>query len=327
MVKSQDQKSVEKRNKAILKMKQDGYNKTQIGLEFGLSPRQVGRVLEAYRENGRFSRKKGSGRKTVITRSLSRRILNALKKNPYQSCATLKANLKTSVSVKTISNYLHSIGWTYKKATKIPKLDQNHKDNRVTFALEHRSYDWTRVIFSDECSFYLNQVCYGWAPKGQRIPQESLVYNQKVQVFGAISYEGKICLETFEGTMKAKDYVDILSHRLLPAAQEYFEDQWEFQQDNATSHTAFYTKSFFKKERIKTLNWPARSPDLNPIENLWSVLKRRVYARNPKGTMELEEYINEEWEKIPDRTVRSLVESMDDRIEMLIESEGEAIDY
>ena len=71
-----------------------------------------------------------------------------------------------------------------------------------------------------------------------------------------------------------------------------------FQQDNASSHTARLTRAFFCEMGLTVLPWPANSPDLNPIENIWSVLKQYVEKRSVKTKNELIKVIEEEWNKL-----------------------------
>jgi transposase len=79
---------------------------------------------------------------------------------------------------------------------------------------------------------------------------------------------------------------------------------------------------------IKSLTWPGNSPDLNIIENLWAILKRKVRARNPKTLWELENTIMEAWEKdISPDIIKNLFNSMPRRIKAVIKSKGGITKY
>jgi hypothetical protein len=75
------------------------------------------------------------------------------------------------------------------------------------------------------------------------------------------------------------------------------------------------------------MDWPSNSPDLNPIENLWAIVKRNVEQRKPKNLGELECFLGEEWGKIPDSLLINLVNSMSQRCKEVIEKNGERISY
>jgi transposase len=75
------------------------------------------------------------------------------------------------------------------------------------------------------------------------------------------------------------------------------------------------------------IDWPSNSPDLNPIENLWSIVKGNVEKRWPKNLGELERYMVEEWNKIPESILKNLVGSMKERCKLVIEKNGERIPY
>ena len=77
----------------------------------------------------------------------------------------------------------------------------------------------------------------------------------------------------------------------------------------------------------KVIDWPSNSPDLNPIENLWNIVKRNVEKRMPKNCDELTEFMVEEWNSIPKTMLINLVNSMRDRCRLVIEKNGNRIPY
>lgn len=100
-------------------------------------------------------------------------------------------------------------------------------------------------------------------------------------VWGAISYKGTIDFVRAEGTIDSQYYCTILTQALLPESNRLYPDGWVFMQDNAPCHTSNYTKQWLEANDVETLEWPAKSPDLNPIENVWADVSRRVYRNKP----------------------------------------------
>ena len=89
-----------------------------------------------------------------------------------------------------------------------------------------------------------------------------------------------------------------------------------FQQDNDSKHRAKSVQTWLDAQPFEVLEWPAQSPDLNPIEHLWAHLKRRLneYGQPPKGMQELWERVEAEWNKIDKETCINLIKSMPNRI-------------
>lgn len=122
------------------------------------------------------------------------------------------------------------------------------------------------------------------------------------------------------------DYAELLEERFIPVADEIFDEGWQFQQDGAKPHTANLVMDLLDDYDIEVLDWPARSPDLNPMENIWSFLKSQVYKRNPKTVDDLEDFIFQEWDNLDDQMVGAIAASFNRRLEQVIEREGSAID-
>ncbi|MGH0154757.1 UNVERIFIED_CONTAM: hypothetical protein FKN15_033937 [Acipenser sinensis] len=79
--------------------------------------------------------------------------------------------------------------------------------------------------------------------------------------------------------------------------------------------------------QIKTLSWPAQSPDLNPIENLWNVIKRKMDGHKPSNKAELLEFLRQEWHKVTQQQCERLVESMPRRMKAVLENQGYSTKY
>ncbi len=126
--------------------------------------------------------------------------------------------------------------------------------------------------------------------------------------------------------MNAEFYVEIL-RRHAPEITQMLGNDWRFQQDNDPKHTSCLAKAFLQENFPEILEWPSNSPDLNPIENLWAIVKSNVEKRMPKDLNDLEEFMVEEWQNIPQSVLVSLANSMRRRCELIIENNGERIPY
>ncbi|KAA5584146.1 hypothetical protein F3H14_36875, partial [Pseudomonas aeruginosa] len=112
---------------------------------------------------------------------------------------------------------------------------------------------------------------------------------------------------------------NILLEHVVPYAG-YAGDGFLLKHDNARCHTARGTTEYFEEVYIATLDWPALSPDLNPIEHVWDELKNRVRSRTsaPSCLNELKSALIEKWEGIPQESIQKLIRSMKNRLRGVI---------
>jgi transposase len=140
--------------------------------------------------------------------------------------------------------------------------------------------------------------------------------------WGAFCYHGLGPLISLKGRITGVIYTNILKSYAIPTLQKFYPRKTGILQDNAPVHRAQVTAP--ARKNIRTLKWPAQSPDLNPIEDLWKIIKTTVAKRTPRPsslTM-LEKYVQEAWADIPPEDYRSLVDSMPRRIQAVIDANG-----
>ncbi len=115
---------------------------------------------------------------------------------------------------------------------------------------------------------------------------------------------------------------------MLPSADQLFKEaDFIFQHDLAPAHTAKSTKSWLNDHGVGVLDWPANSPDLNPIENLWSIVKSKMRNKRPKNADELKATVKETWASIPLQECHKLITSTPHQIEAVIKAKGAPIKY
>ena len=254
------------------------------------------------------------------------------------SCSQIKRDLQLDVSVSTInrriveSENIYS-GWTTAK----PWISKENRIKRVNWCKEHLLWtdeDWKTVLWSDESPFELRD---GMRRRVWKLREETfhvthytgtVKHEVKINVWGCFSYDGVGTLYWMDGNMDAKQYCKILREAMAPSADDLFpEGEFIFQQDNDPKHTSNMTYEWLDSKGIDYMEWPAYSPDLNPIENLWSILKQRMRSRNCKNEEELWHCIQEAWYDIPIDIIHNLVDSMQRRCRAVIEMKGYPTKY
>lgn len=141
-------------------------------------------------------------------------------------------------------------------------------------------------------------------------------------VWGAITIDGPGPLIRLQGKIGSVHYRAMLENDVLPWFRQKFGDGGVLQQDNASIHTAHSVMTFLAQQGVTLLEWPPQSPDLSPIENLWSIVKQRLRDRKPPNLNALWDLVQEEWRKVTPDLCRRLYASMPRRVEMTIKQKG-----
>lgn len=147
--------------------------------------------------------------------------------------------------------------------------------------------------------------------------------------WGGINTDGRTDLVVIPGRLTGQRYVDeVLRPHVIPM-RGAIGDDFLLMQDNATPHTARVSTAFIKEQGIDTLDWPARSPDLNPLENLWDQVKNEADRHIHRHTTlaELSGIIQRAWHRIDQQKIINLINSMRKRCIETIDNDGGHIDF
>ncbi len=153
-------------------------------------------------------------------------------------------------------------------------------------------------------------------------------FPQSVMIWATMSSAGVGPLCFLKSTVNAAIYQDILEHFMLPSADKlYGEADFIFQQNLAPAHTDKGTKSWFNDHGVTVLDWPANSPGLNPVENLYGIVKRKMRDTRPNSADDLKTAIKATWAFITPEQCHRLISSMPRRIDAVIHAKGGPTKY
>ena len=263
------------------------------------------------------------------------------KKHPRYTSDELQKELSTAeidVSSSTIRRRLLKKGSKARRPLKKQLLTNTMKEKRLNWALEHQDMtaeDWRKVLFSDESHFYVQgqRSQYVRRSDGEELKpchiQQYVKHPEKQMFWGCFSYHGVGQLRPITGMMNSTKYIEILQKSVLPTLNSMAEDNPIFQQDLAPCHTSKICKAFFENNVIRVLKWPGNSPDINPIENLWSIIKQRLRKCDCTTKSKLIQAIIQLWyhdTKIQENC-QNLINSMPRRVQSLIKNNGGHIKY
>lgn len=316
----------------------------EIAEKYQVSTKCVFTTIQNYLENGNVNEKKRSGRPRKTTPDHDKRLFDLARSFPNMSARSMSFDAENhripKISHQTVARRLHEFDLESHLAATKPLLKEIHKEKRLAWCLERQNWGyekWASVIFSDESNYML--INRKTTPRVWRFSYEK--YDERfvkkvvqggggsIGVWGCIGQKGTGCAATYTGRLNALKYLDLLENNLRPSLDllQSDDNDWYFQQDGATCHTAKSVTKWFKANEINTIEWPPKSPDLSPIENLWAFIDTKINENPPDTLADLEVAIIRIWNEIPISKVIGLIESMPERVQACIDARGSYTRY
>lgn len=271
-------------------------------------------------------------------------IVAAAVEQPFGSVQEVINTAHVEVSDRTVRRRLNEAGLhCYRPAHKIP-LTPAHREQRIAFALENLATSrevWETTIWTDEKVFVssADRRPHVWRPRDQRLNPNHVVQVHKsgrisCGMWGWISGAAIGELVQIPSRMNSTDYTRILEDVLLPSVRAVYPAEdvpvIRLVQDNSGVHTSHETQTWFRNHpEIQVINWPARSPDLNLIENVWALMVNRWEPRRERTVAALVNHATEVWEELRLRPdfLANLIDSIPNRLNQVIDRSGYWTDY
>lgn len=325
----------------ILVLLEEKYPAREIARREKIQPSTVLRIRKRWQKTQSCQDARRTGRPRAVSERGERQIARLVTSGQCHTAVDTQQLLRESegeaVSSRTVRRIFRRIGLVARVKRRKPLLQKRHLQARLCFAKKCANWtvvDWRRVIYSDESKFTIfgsgrRQHC--WVKPGAPLSTAHVQPTAKhgggsIMVWGCLTSQGVGNLCRIIGGLDAELYCRILGDDLKGTLSYYHFNPSEvtFQHDNDPKHTAKRTKRWLGDNHIRVLDWPAQSPDLNPMEHLWEEVKRRMsnLSKKPRSKDELWDRLQDVWNGIEPSVCAKLVDSMPARIQAVLDAKG-----
>jgi transposase len=324
----------------ILTLRNQGLSWSQIATATNKSRSSVWKTVKRVQSTGNFKDASRSGRPRQLNERDRRAVIGILRNSTAKTAEAIRreaaAHHNIKVSAQTIRRSLKQAGYASYVKKKRPFLSKKHKQARLKWAKEHCTWtvdEWRNVIWSDEAPFSLvdsqgREIVWSKSGEltGDMVTPTKKFGGGKLMIWSCITYEGVGMSTKIDDILDAELYSEILRGELMDTIKYYnFEmDEVIFQQDNDPKHTSHKAQDTLEDLGLTVMEWPAQSPDLNPIEHYWKFVKDQLKKKNQlfADKEELWEALEEVLKEENRDLCRNLIASMPQRIQAVIKAKG-----
>lgn len=325
----------------LYNMRDLGHSTSSIATLSGVPLRTVQRVLQRRkpRTNKQVKRNLGAGRKSSAIQDF--RLIHWVHRNRFISLQQMVRQLHLPYSKWTLRRRLleHGIK-AYLAAQDV--LTNLQKRRRVEWCQHHVNDDFGKYIFSDEMVVVVSPYrtvgrLHVYRRRGEALRLDCIYTVPHVRQAGRICFWGCLsasgfgCCRTMDTTMNSDRYLETLQNYLIPSIALFTNgihvDRLVFQQDNAPPHKAHIIRDWFETQSFSVVSWPAYSPDLNPIENVWAFMKKSLLRTRPTTIHQVRTSLVNGWNQLSPIYSTKLVKSMRARCQRVIKSRGFRVSY
>lgn len=332
----------------VVELANDGESIRNISRQLKIAKSTVHNIIKKFAEIGSTANLPRTGRPKVTSVTDDNMIRHMVKKNPKVTGPEIQQSLLkvgVPVSVQTVRNRIHAAGLNACRARCKPMISSKNRQARLEFARNHIDKPlsfWEKVLWTDETKINMFQSdgkSTVWRPKNKANDPKYTTASVKhgggnVMAWACVSSKGPGDLVfiddiTHDGSsiMDGETYRQILKKYIEPNGKKLVGRGFILQSDNDPKHTAKVTKELIAKKKWKVLNWPSQSPDLNPIEHAFHLLKKNMRSQNPRNKAELKENASKAWKDLDPSVIQKLVRSIPRRLQAVIANKGYATKY
>ena len=323
----------------VLHRLQSGQKPAEICSAYGITKQTVSAIKIKAKKFGSVADSPRTGRPRVTTPLEDRHIYLLSVRSPKKTPKLIKSDLNLNVNRRTVRRRLNEFKLMPRMAATVCYVSDKNRKLRLKFAKKwsKRPPFWfRRVIWSDEKKFELMHAKRR-VIVNRRVGQRYHIKFTKptvkfgggaLMLWGCFSYHGVGALVVITGNLNQHDYRQTLEDNLQYSADLMgLMDRFVFQQDLARIHTAPAVVDFFSENQIEVMEWVAQSADFNPIENLWAYLDSHIPVTERCNKTRFLSAIMKTWNEIPSEYLKSLVNSVPNRLFKAIRSKGQPIGY